>query len=179
MPKLFKEDGTEFPTSNSILTVRGISSGIRGMKFGKLRPTLVLLDDLQDSDMAENPEQVQKLLSIIRKDIMPLGGRQRLSILNTATPICPEDLVEQIQHDKAWKTTVFKAIEKFPDNMDLWKAYFTMYDNEVVNEEPHARSLEFYKANREAMDKGAELFNDKHFSIEDGHISGLQKLLET
>lgn len=178
MPKLFREDGTEFPTSNSILTVRGISSGIRGMKFGKLRPTLVLLDDLQDSDMAENPEQVQKLLSTIRKDIMPLGGRQRLSILNTATPICPEDLVEQLRNDKAWKTTTFKAIEKFPDNMDLWKAYFTIYDSESVNDELHERSLDFYKANKAQMDAGAELFNDKHFSVEDGHISGLQKLLE-
>lgn len=62
--------------------------------------------------------------------------------------------------------------------MELWKAYFTMYDNEIVNEESHERSLEFYKSNRAAMEQGAVLFNDKHFSAEDGHISSLQKLLE-
>ena len=51
------------------------------MKHGNLRPSLVLLDDLQSSDMAANQTSVQKLLSQIRKDVMPLGGKERLSIL--------------------------------------------------------------------------------------------------
>lgn len=79
--RLRREDGSEFPTSGSILTCRGITSGIRGMKFGKLRPTCALLDDLQTSEIAENPEAVSKLMQIIRKDVMPLAGKERLSVL--------------------------------------------------------------------------------------------------
>ena len=73
--RLKGDDGKELPTSGSIIAVRGISSGIRGLKRGTLRPSLVLLDDLQDSESAENPEQVEKMLNIIRKDVMCLGGK--------------------------------------------------------------------------------------------------------
>ena len=63
------------------------------MKHGVLRPTLVLLDDLQDIESANNPTQVQKIMDIINKDVMPLAGKERLSVLQTATPIVPDDLV--------------------------------------------------------------------------------------
>ena len=53
-----------------------------------------------------------------------------------------------------------------------------MYDDESVAEQPHNRSLEFYKANRAKMDEGAEVFNPQRYSEKDGHISAIQKLLE-
>lgn len=49
---LEKPDGTPYPTSGSVVTCRGITSGIRGAKHGTLRPSLVLLDDLQDFESA-------------------------------------------------------------------------------------------------------------------------------
>lgn len=119
------------------------------MKHGKLRPSLVLLDDLQTTEIAENPEQVEKLMTLIRKDVMNLGGKERLSILQTATPICPEDLVEKFKNDINWKTTIFKAIEKFPkdlkSNDSLWAQYFRLFDAESITGSGHAESLEFYK----------------------------------
>jgi hypothetical protein len=111
---LTKEDGTPYPTSGSIITCRGIGSGIRGAKKGTLRPSLVLLDDLQDFESAQNPSQVEKLMEIINKDILPLAGKERLSVLQTATPICPDDLVEKIRNDKSWKTSIYPAIISYP-----------------------------------------------------------------
>jgi len=32
-------------------------------------------------------------MEIINKDVMPLAGKERLSVLQTATPIVPDDLV--------------------------------------------------------------------------------------
>ena len=91
------------------------------MRKSLLRPTLVLLDDIQDSEDAANPETVKKYLDIIRKDIQGLGGKERLSILATATPILPDDLAEQLKADaKTWKTTTYPAIIRYPDNMALW-----------------------------------------------------------
>lgn len=177
-PRLQDNDGNELPTSNSILTCRGVTSGLRGMKFGTMRPTLVILDDLQDSEMAENALAVEKLLTTIRKDIMPLGGKERLSILQTATPIMPDDAVEQLSKDKSWIVSTYKAIEKFPKNIELWKEYFRLYDAENAAESEHTRSLDFYKQNKDEMDSGAELFNDTLFSLKDGHISAIQKLME-
>lgn len=81
LARLRDENGDELPSSGSVVTVRGKNGGLRGMKHGKMRPTCVLLDDLQTTETAENPEQVEKLMSLIRKDIMNLGGKERLSIL--------------------------------------------------------------------------------------------------
>lgn len=182
LARLRDDKGNELPSSGSIVTVRGISGGLRGMKHGKLRPSLVLLDDLQTTEIAENPEQVEKLMTLIRKDVMNLGGKERLSILQTATPICPEDLVEKFKNDINWKTTIFKAIEKFPkdlkSNDSLWAQYFRLFDAESITGSGHAESLEFYKKHQSQMDDGAEVFNPYRFSLKDGHISAIQKLLE-
>lgn len=40
-----------------------------------------MLDDLQTSEDAESPEQVEKLLNIIRKDIFNLAGKGKLAVL--------------------------------------------------------------------------------------------------
>lgn len=172
------KDGVPFKTSDSVVTVRGITSGIRGLKHGTMRPTCVLLDDLQTFEGASNQEQVQKIIDIINKDIIPLAGKERLSILQTATPIVPEDLVDKLRNDLNWKTTIYPAIMKFPKNMKLWDEYFKMFDNEIVEEKGHSESLDFYRQNREEMDAGSQVFNHNRFSEKDGHISALQKLLE-
>ena len=56
-PRLRKKDGSEFPTSNSVLMAKPITS-CRGSKFSKLRPTICLIDDIQTAETASNPEQV-------------------------------------------------------------------------------------------------------------------------
>ena len=101
-----------------------------------------------------------------------------MAILQTATPICPEDLVEHIKADTNWKTTTFPGIIQFPKNQKMWDEYFKKYDNELIADVPHTESLDFYKANRAAMDDGAEVFNPTRYSEKDGHISALQKMLE-
>ena len=104
------KDNVELPCSGSVVTVRGITSGIRGLKVGQLRPDTVILDDLQSSELASSPDQVQKIQDIIRKDIMNLSSKGKLAVLMTSTPLMPEDLCEKIENDIAWKTTKYPAI---------------------------------------------------------------------
>lgn len=181
--RLQRPDGTT-PSSGCVIATRGITSGIRGLKHRTLRPDLVLLDDLQTAADAESPAAVEKLLNILRKDVMNLAGKGKLAVLQTATPICPEDLTERIAADVNWKTTKFPAILSWPkDILDkgdkgLWAQYFRLYDEENVSDAPHAGSLAFYKQHRAEMDDGAEVFNPGRFKESDGHISALQALLE-
>lgn len=84
----------------------------------------------------------------------------------------------------SWKTTTFKAIESFPDDLSrgekdsLWSKYFSLFDSETLAGTSHAGSLEMYKQNRVEMDAGASVFNPSAFCEADGHVSTLQKLLE-
>lgn len=109
---------------------------------------------------------------------MPLAGKERLSILQTATPIVPEDVVEKLREDTNWRTTLYPAVLSFPKNMDLWKEYFKIFDAENVEEKPHDGSLAFYRQRKAEMDEGSSVFNPARFSPKDGHISAIQKLLE-
>lgn len=172
------------PSSGCVIATRGISSGIRGLKHHTMRPDLVLLDDLQTAEDAENPASVDKLLNIIKKDVMNLAGKGKLAVLQTATPICPEDLTEKIASDVNWKTTKFPSIIAWPKDIvekgdkGLWGQYFKIYDKENVADLDHSESLNFYKDNREEMDADSEVFNPNRFKESDGHISALQALLE-
>lgn len=136
---IYKDD-VELPCSGSVVTVRGITSGIRGLKVGRLRPDTVILDDLQSSELASSPEQVQKIQDIIKKDIMNLSSKGKLAVLMTSTPLMPEDLCEKIENDIAWKTTKYPAIIKWPkdivDSPDdgMWARYFKMYDAELADD---------------------------------------------
>lgn len=178
------KDGKPLPMSGSVVTVRGITSGIRGLKVGKLRPDTVILDDLQTSETASSPEQVEKIMSIIKKDIMNLSSKGKLAVLMTSTTLVPEDLCDKIEHDIAWKTTKYPAVIQWPTDIvkhpdsGLWAQYFKLFDGELAEDLPHSKSLDFYKQNREQMDEGAVLFAPERFKPEDGHISGLQALLE-
>lgn len=61
LPRLVDENGNEFPTFGSVITCRGVTSGLRGMRQGKIRPDVVLVDDIQSHEAAHSPEQVEKL----------------------------------------------------------------------------------------------------------------------
>ena len=184
-PRLTDEDGDDIPTSGAAIATRGIGSGIRGLKFPQPtgRPDCVLLDDLLDAKSAASEDTNEKLLSIIRKDIFNLSSGKKLGICMTSTPLLPDDLTDRIRQDKAWKTIRYPAIIRYPSDIlkhpedGLWHRYFEIFDDENQSDRKHSESLKFYKANKAKMDEGAEIFQDR-FKKSDGHISGLQALLE-
>ena len=184
-PRLTDEDGDDIPTSGAAICTRGITSGIRGLKFPQPtgRPDCVLLDDLLDAKSAASEETNEKLLSIIRKDIFNLSSGKKLGICMTSTPLLPDDLTDRIRNDKAWKTIRYPAIIHYPNDIlkhpenGLWHRYFEIFDDENQQDRKHTESLRFYRSHKKEMDEGAEIFQDR-FKKSDGHISGLQALLE-
>lgn len=182
-PSINDEDGEPLPTSGSVVTCRGMTAGVRGLKIGSLRPDLAILDDLQDSEIAKSGEQVDKVLDFIKKDVINLSSGKKLAVLMTSTPICDSDLCSKIESDPNWRTTKFRAILKWPvdirkngDN-GLWGTYFQKFDAENMANGSHECSIKFYREHREEMDEGAELFS-KRYNEADGHISALQALME-
>ena len=184
-PRLTDDDGKDLPTSGAAIATRGITSGIRGLKLPAPtgRPDVVLLDDLLDAKSAASEETTEKLFDIIRKDIFNLSAGKKLGVVMTSTPLLPDDLTDKIKNDKAWKTIRYPAVIKWPTDYvkhpddGLWHRYFELYDGENMRDEKHRESLAFYRKNQKAMDAGAELFQAR-FKRSDGHISGLQALLE-
>ena len=164
--------------SGSLVITRSITGGLRGIRRYTMRPDCCLIDDIQSTTSAQNPDQVDKMMDTIRKDIIPLAGKERISLLQTFTQICPDDLVERIKNDKSWITTIYPTIIHYPDNMKLWDEYLDKYENETAQESGHEDSLQFYKGHFDEMNAGSEVFNPTRFSEKDGHISAIQKWMQ-
>lgn len=184
LPTIIDQDG---PSTASGACIRAKALGsVRGTKNGTQRPDLVVLDDLQTRDLAENEDRVQGVLNLIRGDVMGLAGKAKASIISTATPISAEDVTYHLSGDPAWKTTRFPAILKWPDEWakdghGLWGEYFRLFDEENANDQTHRRrggSLALYRTNRKAMDAGADILNWGNYDSGGGQISGLQKLMD-
>ena len=184
-PRLVDENGVDLPTSGAAICTRGVTSGIRGLKLPAPtgRPDVVLLDDLLDAKSAASEDTTEKLFDIIRKDIFNLSAGKKLGVVMTSTPLLPDDLTDKIKNDKSWRTIRYPAIVKWPTDMvkhpddGLWHHYFELFDSENLQNAKHKGSLAYYKEHRDEMDAGAELFQSR-FKKSDGHISGLQALLE-
>lgn len=163
-----------FEGSGAIIWPRSITArGIRGMRFKRpdgeqARPDFFALDDFQTDETAANPQQCSKFLRTIRKTILRLAGHDKeISGVSNATPIEPDDAVEQLANDPAWRTTRIALLEPradggyLPHAMDLWNEYARIlgdYDQEDASTRAKARAAAtaFYKKNRKKMDAGCE-----------------------
>ena len=184
-PQIGVAAGQPFPAAGAILDARGFSSHARGAAQGAARPDLLLLDDLQDEDEAKSPDTVKKNAERIRKGLLNMGGRERIAAVMTSTPIEPGDLSEEFAADPAWRTLTFRAFRAFPTEWSergmegLWGSYCRIYRHAVASGDPNPmrKATEFYRANRAAMDAGAEVISRRRFDRKT-QISGIQAKMD-
>ena len=156
-----------FPTikgsaaSETILKPCGIMESIRGMKHKKRRPDLFILDDPQDDESANSSDQCDKREKVIAGSVLGLSGPgKKIAGFMRGTVIVKGDLVDRILDRKRspeWAGRRYKMIYKFPDNMDLWKQYAEIRKEGLICDDKGKAGNEFYAANQEAMDKGAQV----------------------
>ena len=172
----------------------GCDGRLRGRKFKNfkgenVRPDCVLFDDVQKDKTGRNPTNAANLLDLLKRTVKGMKARHRkLTLLVPGTKLNPNCFMSQItdvERNPAYQGRTYKALYKFPQDMDLWKTYRRLWVNkaEEVNE-PSANdawqrgkiaATEFYKKNRKAMDAGAEVaWPEAH---EEDELSGLQSLM--
>jgi hypothetical protein len=154
------------PASGAIVRVSGITGRIRGMKHKRadgtaIRPALVLIDDPQKDEVARSPAQVVAREQVLAGAVLGLSGPGRkIAGLMTLTVIRPDDLADRIlDRDKhpQWQGERTKMVYSFPTNNDLWNQYGEAWRDSVNAGKGIAGATEFYRANREAMDAGADV----------------------
>ncbi len=152
--------------SGSIIRVAGITGRIRGMKHKRIdgssiRPSLVLIDDPQTDESARSPSQCATRERILAGAILGLGGPGRkIAGLMTLTVVRPDDLADRIlDRDKhpQWQGERTKMVYAWPTNEALWACYAELWREGMRADRGIADATEFYRANREAMDEGANV----------------------
>ena len=167
--------------SGIIVRVAGITGRIRGMKFKRsdgrsVRPSLVVIDDPQTSESAGSLEQTRKRVRVLAGDILGLAGPgQKISGIMPCTIIRPGDMADIILNRNThpdWNGEKNRMVYRLPTNMKLWEEYAEIRAEALRTEGNFQKATEFYLANREAMDAGAEVSWEARFNHDE--VSALQ-----
>lgn len=128
-----------------------------------LRPELLIFDDVQNDEDAENPATVRKLEELIDHSAMMLGGHsQTMSAIMNCTVRRPDDLSETFLAKSGWRRVRYKMLAT-PAVMEkeLWLGQYAdirrRYDPESHEDQlrAHREALQFYADHRSEMDSGA------------------------
>jgi hypothetical protein len=158
-----------FEGSGAILWPRSITArGLRGTRFKRpdgtyQRPDLIILDDLQTDESAASKAQSDKIIKKIRRTVLRLGGhKDDIACVCNATPIEPDDAIDQLSKDRTWRTLrapMLKSHSKAKESHWLgpYADLRTNYaDGDVGGKaKAHAAATAFYKKHRKEMDAGA------------------------
>lgn len=131
----------------------GSDKAIRGRRFGNHRPDFVIIDDFENDINVKNQKQRDKGEDIIDNAIAFLGDIEgNIDCLMIGTVLHRDSVLARKLKKKSWHPRIFKALEKFPERMDLWEVFRQILDSKGPDA---ARS--FYKMRKKEMEKGARL----------------------
>lgn len=151
--------------SGATIAVTGITGRIRGMRFKRpdgqsVRPDLVVIDDPQTDESARSPSQCAERIKILCGAVLGLAGPgKKIAGVMPCTVICPGDMADQIldrQKHPEWQGERTKLINTFPANDEIWERYRKIRSDGLRACDGGKAGTEFYRANREEMDRGAE-----------------------
>lgn len=188
VPEIKNDTGQKVKSAccGSVLMTRGLDSAIRGIRYGSLRPDLVLIDDPETRESVESDTQIEKRTRTIEQDIGGLGGPgRRLARLMLCTIMNRKGVAyaytDAAQHP-SWRGVRYRLLIKPPEREDLWGEYVELRRASMSAAQAKGDSVDdamefctqFYRERRREMDAGAVVAN-KHRYDPHHEITALQR----
>ena len=152
----------ECETANGVtLLPLGRNQSPRGALVDGKRPTLVLVDDLEDTERCMNPRLRQNDWDWFFSDVMftsDIGGN--INCIYADTVKHPDSMSVRLANTPGWQNVHFKAIPDpedlyHPTHEHLWKEWEEIYGDLTLDDtERETKANEFYNANAEEMNCG-------------------------
>ncbi|MGD6896101.1 phage terminase large subunit [Bacillus infantis] len=142
-------------TNNTCVMAKGADSTLRGIKYGEMRPHLVISDDIQ-KDSSSNSESKMVALKNFYYESLGNIGDTYTSNLFIGTRMGETDLVLDVQNNPTYYSLYYQAVISFATNQELWDEW-----EEIVKDlsNPYRLSAAetFFEQNKEAMLEGTEV----------------------
>lgn len=136
-----------------VIEAYGTGQRIRGRRRGANRPTLIVCDDLQNDGHMASADLRQGSRNWFHGTLLN-AGNPGTNIVNLATALHREALALELHATAGWHSALFRAIDTWPQRLDLWEAWEAIYTN-LDNPTAIERASEFYDRHRAEMDRGA------------------------
>jgi len=140
---------------NNGVTIEALGTGnkIRGRRKKQNRPSLILVDDMENDDHIFSPTQREKARSWFNSALMKAGNKDT-NVVVLGTVLHRDCLLLNLRNTPGWSGRLYRAIEKWPDRMDLWEQWGVIY-RDIQNENYEADALTFYNKYFKEMNKGS------------------------
>ncbi len=101
---------------------KGTGMKVRGIKHREVRPDLIVLDDLENTELVESRDRRDKLLKWFMAEVLPALHRDG-KIIYIGTIIHYDSLLNKVLKDRTWKGKLYRAIEH---GKSLWPERFSL-----------------------------------------------------
>lgn len=171
--------------AGTTIRVVGITGSFRGSKHtlpdGRvIRPSLLILDDLQTEESAASPSQVQRRLRLVNQAAANLAGPgQQIAMVLPCTVLEPDDLADRLldrERSPEWRGIRVAMVGAYPKHMELWEQYAAIRQRSLRTHGDNREGTAFYLRNRAAMDEGAEVYWEERKYLDD--VSALQHAMD-
>ncbi|MBY0527327.1 MAG: hypothetical protein K2R98_28280 [Gemmataceae bacterium] len=140
-----------------VIEALGTGTKLRGRKNRSHRPSLVVVDDPQNTEHILSPLQRERSWDWMMKDVCNAGS-PATNIVVLGTALHREAIVMKLRTTPGWRSKLWQSILSWPDRMDLWHEWEEIYRNyDLGDDEREAQSRGFYEQRRALMDAGAEV----------------------
>lgn len=118
------------PTGIRVSTF-GVEQNLRGWRFGKYRPTLVIADDLEKVDYFFNPGKKEKLRNFYEHVVLEMGDANTnyLFVGNFYHPECLLGDYLNPEMNRNWIKKIYSAIVSWPESKALLDQWSKIYNH--------------------------------------------------
>ncbi len=161
--------GPERWRRNDIITRNGIKvlslgtgQKIRGRRHRQYRPSLIVLDDVENEAEAVSADQREAKMQWFKRAVTKAGTTAQTNVVVVGTILHYDSLLAQLIDGRTmpgWTSRKYQAVLSWSDHEDLWQQWEAIYTHQSEHEGQSgpdaARS--FYEANRERMLQGTSV----------------------
>jgi predicted phage terminase large subunit-like protein len=152
----WRKDTLRLPTG-SLLMAFSSGQNLRGIRFGKHRPTLIVVDDIEDKQSVVYEEQRAKLSDWFHSTLLKAGSPDT-NVIVVGTVLHHDSLLANLLDGTkcpGWRTFRYQAVERFCDHPELWDRYSAITSGQEPYPAPPAMGGQW-------GEKGARAFLDDH-----------------
>ena len=174
----------EIITRNGVKVLSlGTGQQIRGRRNKEFRPSLIIFDDIENDENAQNPDSYFKLDSWVTRSVLK-AGNNKTNVIFVGTIHHYNSLLAKFTSDKespGWIKRIYRSVISWSEHPELWERWARIFNNQEEHEEETGKEAAhmFYLLNASKMLKGAEVLwpQSKDYCDlmvlreEDGHYS--------
>jgi len=154
---------------NDIITRNGIKvmaigagQKIRGRKHRQYRPTLIILDDVENETEVQSADQRENKAKWFKKAVMKAGTTSETNVIVVGTLLHYDSLLAQLIDGRTmpgWTTRKYQAVLSWAENENLWQKWQDIYTYQTeYNGMSGPKAAEaFYQDNKDDMLEGTKV----------------------